>query len=100
MEQERNLFARMKKGLFKSREFLTQQIEGLFTKREKIDSGFFDELEEILILADLGIKATTEILENLKEMVFAVCLIFLLTVVVLYSLAAEKRADSSAPISG
>ena len=32
--------------------------------------------------------------------VFAVCLIFLLTVVVLYSLAAEKRADSSAPISG
>jgi fused signal recognition particle receptor len=68
MEQEKNLFARMRKGLFKSREFLTHQMEGLFTKRARIDSEFFDELEEILILADLGIKATSEILENLKEM--------------------------------
>jgi len=66
MRQKRNLFTSTKKGLDKSREFLTNKIEGLLSKRVKIDKELFDELEEVLILADLGIKGTTEIIGNLE----------------------------------
>lgn len=67
MKQERNLFTSTKRGLDKSREFLINRIESLLTKRVKIDKELFEELEEILILADLGIKGTTKIIEDLRE---------------------------------
>ena len=67
MKQVRNLFTSTKRGLDKSREFLINRIESLLTKRVKIDKELFEELEEILILADLGIKGTTKIIEDLRE---------------------------------
>lgn len=57
----------MKKGLSSSRQFLMSRIGGLLVPGGKIDEELFDELEEILILADLGVSTTMEIIEVLKE---------------------------------
>jgi fused signal recognition particle receptor len=67
MEKNGNLFAFMQKGLHRSREFLAHRIGGLLAKGTGLDEEFFDELEEVLILADLGVKTTTEIIDELKE---------------------------------
>ena len=53
----------------KTRDNLVKGIDSLFSGYSEIDDDFYEELEEILIMADLGINVTTEIIEDLKAKV-------------------------------
>lgn len=57
---------KLKKGLAKTRKSLVDKVEAIFSGR-KIDFETLEELEEALLTADLGVKATTEIIDFLKE---------------------------------
>ena len=64
-------FQRLKQGLTKTRGGLTEKVEELVKNTREIDDDFYDELMDILILADVGMAATTEIIDTLKERVEA-----------------------------
>ncbi|HYA12643.1 MAG TPA: signal recognition particle-docking protein FtsY [Thermodesulfovibrionales bacterium] len=59
-------FERLKEGLTKTRKGLIEKVESLFTGR-KIDEETLEELEEILITADVGTKAAGEIMASIRE---------------------------------
>ena len=61
-----NFFAKLKQGLTKTRSNIVDSIESVFTSHDKIDDDFYEELEEILVMGDVGIHATEEILDELK----------------------------------
>ena len=61
-----NFFAKLKQGLSKTRSNIVDSIESVFTSHDKIDDDFYEELEEILVMGDVGIHATKEILDELK----------------------------------
>lgn len=63
------LFSRLKEGLTKTRDNIVSGIENVFSGFSSIDDDFYDELEEILIMGDIGVRATEEIIEELKEKV-------------------------------
>lgn len=69
MEEKVGFFKRLKNGLSKTRDSFVSGIDSLFTGFSEIDDDFYEELEEILIMGDIGINATTSILEHLKEQV-------------------------------
>ena len=62
-------FQRLKQGLFKTRGELTDKVDELVKNTREIDDDFYDELTDILILADVGMAATTDIMEKLKARV-------------------------------
>lgn len=66
-EEKLGFFGRLKEGLTKTRNNIVSSIDSVFNGFTKIDDDFFDELEEILIMGDIGINATTDILERLKK---------------------------------
>lgn len=61
-------FSRLAEGLTKTRNSIVSGIESIFSGG-KIDDDFYEELEEILIMADIGVNATSSIIDNLKEKV-------------------------------
>lgn len=69
MGEKKGIFKRLKNGLTKTRENLVKGIDSLFTGISEIDDDFYEELEEVLIMADLGINVTTEIIEDLQAKV-------------------------------
>ncbi len=68
-EEKKGFFRRLVKGLTKTRDNIVSGIDSIFSGFSKIDDDFYDEIEEILIMGDLGIHATTEIIANLKQKV-------------------------------
>lgn len=62
-------FEKLKNGLLKTKNAIVGKIDNLFKSFHKIDEDLFDELEELLISADLGVNCTEEILDNLREAV-------------------------------
>ena len=62
-------FQRLKQGLFKTRGELTDKVDELVKNTREIDDDFYDELTDILILADVGMAATADIMEKLKARV-------------------------------
>ncbi len=62
-------FSRLKESLTKARGGMTQRVDELVRETRKIDDDFYDELEDILILSDCGVKATTRMIDELKERV-------------------------------
>ncbi len=62
-------FEKLKNGLLKTKNAIVGKIDNLFKAFHKIDEDLFDELEELLISADLGVNTTEEILDNLREAV-------------------------------
>ncbi|MDD6212117.1 MAG: signal recognition particle-docking protein FtsY [Clostridiales bacterium] len=68
-KKKKGLFARLKEGLTKTRDNIVSSIDMVFGGASSIDEVFYEELEEILIMGDLGVHATTEIVERLKEQV-------------------------------
>lgn len=60
-------FGRLRDGLSKTRDNIVGGIESVFTGHDKIDEDFYEELEEILIMGDVGVHATTEIIDKLRE---------------------------------
>ena len=69
MGEKKGFFSKLKAGLSKTRDNLVKGIDSLFSGYSEIDDDFYEELEEILIMADLGINVTTEIIEDLKAKV-------------------------------
>lgn len=68
-EEKKGFFGRLKAGLTKTRENIVRGIDDLFNGFSDIDDDFYEELEEILIMGDIGVNATTAIIERLKEQV-------------------------------
>lgn len=66
-EEKKGFFARLKSGLQKTRSNIVNGIDSLFSGFSAIDEDFYEELEEILIMGDIGINATTAIVERLKK---------------------------------
>ena len=62
-------FEKLKNGLLKTKNAIVGKIDNLFRAFHRIDEDLFDELEELLISADLGVNCTEEILDNLREAV-------------------------------
>lgn len=69
VEKEKGFFARLKEGLTKTRNSINESFNQLFSGFSSIDEDFYDELEETLIMADLGLDTTERIIDNLKDMV-------------------------------
>ncbi len=68
-EKKKGFFARLKEGLTKTRNNIVSGIDAVFSGFSKIDDDFYEELEEILIMGDIGVRATDRILEDLKAKV-------------------------------
>ena len=62
-------FEKLKSGLFKTKNAIFNKLDGFFKKFAKVDEDLFDELEEILIEADIGVNTTMQILDDLRERV-------------------------------
>ncbi|MBQ6804046.1 MAG: signal recognition particle-docking protein FtsY [Clostridia bacterium] len=62
-------FQRLKQGLTKTRGGLTEKVDELVKNTREIDDDFYDELTDILILADVGMNATMEVMDKLKARV-------------------------------
>ena len=63
------LFGKLKEGLSKTRNNIVSGIDSVFGGFTSIDDDFYDELEEILIMGDVGVKSSGEIMERLKTQV-------------------------------
>lgn len=68
-EGKKGFFSKLVAGLTKTRDNIVSGIDSIFSGFSSIDDDFYEELEEILIMGDIGINATTSIMENLKEKV-------------------------------
>ena len=65
--EKKGLFARLKQGLGKTRNSFNEKIDGVFSVFKKLDDDLYDELEEALIMADIGGQTSCEIVEQLRE---------------------------------
>lgn len=68
-ENKSGFFGRLVQGLTKTRNSIANGIDAIFSGFSSIDDDFYEELEETLIMADLGINTTTAILDNLRKKV-------------------------------
>ena len=66
-EEKKGFFKRLVSGLTKTRENIVSSIDSIFSGYSSIDDDFYEEIEEILVMGDLGINATTNIIEDLKR---------------------------------
>ena len=64
-----SFFEKLKSGLFKTKSAIVDKIDGIFKKFHRVDEDLFDELEELLISADIGVVITEEILDELRDTV-------------------------------
>ena len=69
MGEKKGFFKRLVEGLTKTRNNIVSGIDSIFSGFSAIDEEFYEEIEEILIMGDLGINATTAIIEDLKQKV-------------------------------
>lgn len=63
------LFAKLREGLTKTRDSLMGRVDTLVKETRKIDEDFYEELEDILLMSDCGMKATTAIMDELRRSV-------------------------------
>ncbi|WP_040727555.1 signal recognition particle-docking protein FtsY [Thiomicrorhabdus sp. Kp2] len=68
-QKKMGFFTRLKNGLSKTRQSFTESLAGLVLGRKEIDEDLLDDLEMILLTADVGIDATDRIIKNLTEQV-------------------------------
>ena len=62
-----SFFEKLKNGLFKTKSAIVDKIDGIFKKFHRVDEDLFDELEELLISADIGVTITEQILDELRD---------------------------------
>jgi fused signal recognition particle receptor len=60
-------FQRLKKGLAKTRQILSTDIDDLFVGRKKLDDDMIEDLEELLITSDIGVAATMDLIERISK---------------------------------
>ena len=68
-EEKKGFFARLKQGLGKTRDNIVRGIDNVFNGFSALDEDFYEELEEILIMGDIGVNATGEIISRLRAQV-------------------------------
>ena len=68
-EGRKGFFGRLVEGLAKTRKSIVSGIDSIFNGYSSIDEDFYEEIEETLIMGDLGIRTTTEIVESLRKKV-------------------------------
>ena len=66
-EKKKGFFSRLVSGLKKTRDNIAAGIDSIFSGFSSIDEDFYEELEEILIMGDIGVDTTMEIIDNLKD---------------------------------
>lgn len=69
MGEKKGFFSRLVSGLTKTRDNIVSGIDAVFGGFSQIDDDFYEEIEEILIMGDIGVLATENILESLKQKV-------------------------------
>lgn len=69
MGEKKSFFSRLVAGLSKTRDNIVSGIDGIFHGFSNIDEDFYEEIEEILVMGDLGIQTTSSIIEDLKAKV-------------------------------
>ena len=69
MEEKKGFFRRLVSGLAKTRDNIVSGMDSIFHGFSKIDEEFYEELEETVIMGDLGVHSTMEILEDLRAKV-------------------------------
>ena len=62
-------FDKLKQGLNKTKESFNEKINNVFSNFRKVDEDFLEELEEILVTADIGVDTSVKIINNLRERV-------------------------------
>ena len=67
--KKKGLFARLREGLSKTRGNMTEKVDVMVRDNRKVDEDFYEELEDILVMADCGLKATTVIIDELRARV-------------------------------
>ena len=68
-KERKGFFGRLVEGLTKTRNSIVSGIDSILSGFSHIDDEFYEEIEEILIMGDLGVTATEAIIENLKAKV-------------------------------
>ncbi len=68
-EEKKGFFSRLKAGLSKTRDNIVSGVDAIFGGFSEINDDFYEEIEETLIMGDLGVKTTEEIIEELKKRV-------------------------------
>lgn len=68
-EEKKGFFSRLKAGLTKTRDNIVSGIDAVFNGASEIDEDFYEELEENLIMGDVGVNATNNIIERMKAQV-------------------------------
>ena len=69
MGEKKGFFGKLLSGLTKTRDSLKSGIDSIFSGFSEIDEDFYEELEEVLIMADIGVNTTEKIIDNLREKV-------------------------------
>ena len=69
MGEKKGFFGRLVSGLSKTRDSIASGIDSIFSGFSSIDEDFYEELEELSIMADLGIYTTTAIIAELQQQV-------------------------------
>ena len=67
IEEKVSLFNRLKSGLTKAKQGITDKIDAVLNSYTTIDEDLLEELEEILITADVGVNTTMEMIDNLRD---------------------------------
>jgi fused signal recognition particle receptor len=68
-DNQKGLFKRLQESLSKTRDSLVNRVDNLFLGKKEIDAELLDELEEILITADLGVNTTLDLLDEIRSKV-------------------------------
>ena len=68
-EEKKGFWGRLVEGLSKTRANIVAGIDAVFSGFSNIDDDFYEEIEEILIMGDIGVRTTEAIIENLKKKV-------------------------------
>ena len=68
-EEKKGFFKRLVSGLTKTRDSIVSSMDSIFNGFSKIDEEFYEELEEVLIMGDLGVQATYAVLDDLRAKV-------------------------------
>lgn len=68
-EEKKGFFKKLVSGLAKTRDNIVSGIDSIFSGFSSIDEDFYDEIEEILIMGDIGVATTNKIIEELKDQV-------------------------------
>ena len=66
-KEKKGFFSKLAEGLKKTRDSLSDKVGAVFSAFSKLDDDFYDELEEALIMADIGVPTVEAVLDELRR---------------------------------